>query len=636
MSGPQFWWSDYAAPARTARGPRAAPLPRGPVAPPVTGWAPPRELPNLSGVKVLGIDTETYDPGLDEKGPGGVTGRGHIVGVSVATEDAAWYLPIAHEYQPEQGMNLNREHVLQFVDSLFTSDRDIVGANLLYDLEHLRAAGVDTQRGTRYHDVQIAEPLLDENSGSYSLEHLGNKYCGGGKDSSVLYQWCADSFGGVSNPKQRANIYRAPPSLVGPYAEQDAILPLRVLEQQRVKMAAENLGAVYDMECGLLPLLLDMRFLGVDIDVPKAHEVARWLRAEAARAQGLLGGGVDVWSSASLARAFDKAGVEYPLTENGNPSFTKDFLASNQSEIARAVLAVRQYEKAANPFVESYLLGNLHNGRVHCQFHPLRSDEYGTVSGRFSSSNPNLQNIPARDKVLGPLLRSLFIPRAGCRWRKMDYSQIEYRLLAHYGLGRGAEEIRQRYRSDPRTDYHSLTAELVRHFTGIELERGPTKGINFGLVYGMGRDKLLRSLGLGPEIGAQLYNAYFEANPSVRHTSQAAERIAKRRGYVTTILGRRRRFPDGSGTHKALNAVLQGSAADVMKKGMLDCYRAGVFKVTGTPHLTVHDELDWSDDNTPAAQAAFKEAQWLLENCVPLKVPLVVESLSGANWGACK
>lgn len=293
------------------------------------------------------------------------------------------------------------------------------------------------------------------------------------------------------------------------------------------------------------------------------------------------------------------------------------------------------YEKAVNPFIESYILGATHNGRVHCQFHPLRSDEYGTVSGRFSSSNPNLQNIPARDPVLGPLLRSFFIPEEECTWKRADYSQIEYRLLAHYAVGPGAEAIRERYRTDPSTDFHEMTMHMVHEQTGVELGRKPSKNLNFGLVYGMGRDKTTRSLGVSQDLGERLYDAYFEAMPSVKRTYKSAERLARRRGFIKTLLGRRRRFEKEEGTHKALNACLQGGAADIMKKAMVDCYRAGVFDATGIPHLTVHDELDWSDDGSPRAAEGFAEAERIMTQCVQLRVPLMVDISSGAHWGEC-
>jgi DNA polymerase I-like protein with 3'-5' exonuclease and polymerase domains len=208
-------------------------------------------------------------------------------------------------------------------------------------------------------------------------------------------------------------------------------------------------------------------------------------------------------------------------------------------------------------------------------------------------------------------------------------------MLAHYAVGPGSDEIRARYHRDPTTDYHAATVDIVQGQTGITLERKPAKNLNFGLVYGMGRDKVVRSLDLSEDLGNRLYDAYFEAMPFVKRTYKSAERLAKRRGYIKTILGRRRRFGPDDSTHKALNACLQGSAADVIKKAMAECDAAGVFDYTGIPHLTVHDELDWSDDGSKEAQEAFAEAERIMASCVPVRVPLLVDMSSGAHWGDC-
>lgn len=637
-----IWWQDFPvekrASGRLERAVRSVEVP-------ASDWAPPKEFPNLTGVKIIGLDTETKDLELLERGPGGVRGAGHVIGVSVAAGEAAWYWPLRHEYAPQSELNCDPDKVLAWLGDLLKTPVPIVGANLLYDLEMLRAAGVRRPAG-KLIDVQYAEALIDEESRSYALESLAQKYLGAGKETPVLYQWCADSFGGRAGPEQRSNLWRSPPTLVGPYAEADALLPLRIWEKQRPILEAEHTIPLLEMECGLIPLLLDMRFRGVPVDLDKAEKIGKWLRAEAAKAQAELGNRIDVWSGASLAAAFDREKIEYERTEAGNPSFTRPWLEANPHPLAKAVLRVRTYEKAANPFVESYILQGHSNGRIHCQFHPLRGDEYGTVSGRFSSSNPNLQNIPSRDPVLGPLLRSIFVPEQGCRWRRGDHSQIEYRLLVHFAKGDGAEEARRRYRDDPSTDFHDATIVTTRENTGITLDRKPAKNLNFGMVYGMGKDRVVSSLGTSYQVGVELYDAYHRASPYVKATLESAQRLANHRGYIMTLMKRRSRFNrmekskysdtmQRAGTHKALNRVLQGTAADIMKKGMLDCYEAGVFDQIGIPHLTVHDELDWSDDGSEAAARGFVQAADILENCVKLKVPLRVEMSEGANWGEC-
>jgi DNA polymerase I-like protein with 3'-5' exonuclease and polymerase domains len=626
-----LWWEDRP-PERKQTGLQVVRS----VPPPATGWLPPKEFPNLTSAKVIGLDTETKDLEMNERGPGAVRGKAHAVGVSVAVDGQAWYFPFAHEYGAQRELNLDRGKVLEWLNDLFAHPIPVVGANLMYDLEVLQYEGVRLPAGPLF-DIQFAEPLIDEESRhGYSLDALGRRYLEQGKDTSLLYQWCADCFGGKADESQRANIWRAPPTLVGPYAEADALLPLQVLAKQRPLLATDNLTDLFRMECDLIPLLLAMRRRGVRIDLGKAEQTAHWLRAEAAKAQ-LVIPGVDVWSNDSVAAAFDKAGVDYPRTEAGNPSFRRPWLENSDQALARAVLQVRSFEKAANPFVESYILEGHHNGRLHCQFHPLRGDLYGTVTGRFSSNSPNLQNIPARNPVIGPMLRSLFIPEEGCTWLRGDHSQIEYRLLVHYAVGKGAEELRRRYNEDSSVNFHRLTQEMVKTYTGVELEYKASKNFNFGLCYGMGKEKIMRTLDVPMDLAERLYNAYFEALPSVKKTYQSAQRLASRRGYIKTILGRRRRFTgDDPGVHKALNACLQGGAADILKKGMLDCWNAGLFgdDACGVPHLTVHDELDFS--KAPGREAAFAACQRIMETCVKLRVPMGFAMSEGVNWGSCE
>lgn len=645
-----LWWQDF--PQESIRGQRVEHVRN--IEPPDTNWSAPKDFPNLQGIDILGIDTETKDLNLEDRGPGGVRGDGHIIGVSIATPEQSWYFPMRHEYGPQAHLNMEPSNVLHWLSDTIQArpTRSYVGANLLYDLEWLKCEGVEVPLEAKLFDIQYAEPLLDEEARSYALESLARKHLGEGKETPLLYKWCADSFGGESTFKQAKNFWRSPPSLVGPYAEADAMLPLRILAKQRLALANDGLLDLFALECRLIPLLLAIRYRGVRVNTVRAEEMVVELSHKATLAQQKIPG-IDVWSNESIAKAFNAVNEEYLLTAAGNPSFTKLWLENCPHPLAADILDVRLYEKAVNPFIQSYILDGHHEGRLHCQFHPLRSDIFGTVSGRFSSSNPNLQNIPARHPVIAPMIRSLFIPEQGCRWKRADYSQIEYRLLTHDMIGvteharKVADAMRARFNNDPSTDYHKMTQLLVKEITGIELERRPSKNLNFGLVYGMGKEKLIRSLGVSTEIGNRLYEAYFDALPCVKDTLQSAQRLASRRGYIKTLLGRRRRFnrmeegkyggEQRQGTHAALNARLQGGAADIMKKAMVDCFEAGLFAedACGIPHLTVHDELDWSDTGSKWADDAFTEAKHVMENCVKLKIPLMVDIDEGENWGAC-
>lgn len=633
---------------------------------PFTGWKTRSDFPDLSSAKAIAIDTETYDPELTDAGPGWARGRGHIVGVSIATDDGfKCYYPVRHTISTED--NLDPAVVFKWLREQLSRPHQVkVGANLIYDIGWLRMEGVQVKG--KLHDVQFAEVLIDETA-SVALETLGQKYLGLGKESSKMYSWLSDAYGGPPSGVQRKNIWRCPPSLVGAYAESDATLPLEIIRWQYPQLEWQGLLEVYDLECRLIPLLVDMRYQGVRVDLDKANKAHDELIVIERDHQIILneqcGFDVKINSGPSLAKAFDKFAIQYPRTEKGAPSFTSDFLKTVTHPLAKEVQRVRQVQKARSTFIDNYILKKNVDGRLYGSFHPLKGDSGGTVSGRFSSSDPNLQNLPARDPVLGPLIRGCFVPDAGQPgWRAFDYSSIEYRFLAHYAVGQGADAVRAVFNKDPFADYHQIVCDMVNDVTDVGLERKPAKTINFGLVYGMGLAKLAASLGLTDSAGKALVETYFGALPYVKQTLEHYGSMTGREGFIATILGRRSHFTQfvpstrngrnefplpyeeavakwGSrvervGLHKAVNRLLQGSAADLMKKAMVDCYEAGLFNDL-MPSLTVHDELDWSDPCEAWSDKQFKEIRHIMETAIPnLKVPIIVACDRGTSWGDAK
>jgi DNA polymerase I-like protein with 3'-5' exonuclease and polymerase domains len=653
-----LFWEDV---PRTGRGDGV--LRRVMPAIPDTGWTTPTEFPDLRAARALSFDVETYDPHFKKQGPGWARGDGHISGLAVGTDDGRrWYFPMRHEVEPEY--NLDPEHVLAWArDNLSNPRQPKVGANLTYDIGWLRQEGVRV--AGELHDVQFAESLLHE-ARTVALEDLGQRYLDEGKVGDELYTWCATYYGGNETAIQRRNIYRAPPRLVGPYAESDADLPLRILSRQWPLLHAEGLWEVYRMECDLIPLMIEMRYAGVSVDIDATvqlkEQLQRELDDEHRRLEERVGFGVDVWANESLARVFDSLSLPYNKTKKtGKPSFTVGFLEGLEHPVGQAIREIRQRSKLITTFLDSYILDSHVNGKLYGQFHQLRSDEKGARSGRLSSSNPNLQNIPARTE-LGKLIRRVFVKDEGhLRWRKHDYSQIEYRGLAHYAVGPMADHVRELYRTDPNIDFHNMTQELIASMTGQELKRGDVKNTNFGLVYGMGIKALSRRLGLTAQEGKKLFASYHKGAPFVRATMEATSKEAERLGYITTILGRRSRFDlwesadrfnDDDGKrqalpveqavrtwssikraylHKALNRRLQGSAADLIKMAMLRCWQDGIFDATGVPRLTVHDELDFSDPG--GRDEAFAAMLHVMETAVPFRVPVRVGTEIGPNWG---
>jgi DNA polymerase I-like protein with 3'-5' exonuclease and polymerase domains len=604
-------------PTKTDKAPRVLP----PI--PETGWTAKEEFPDLSRAKIIGIDTETYDPDLKEKGPG-PRRDGYIVGVSVSA-DGNWsrYFPVAHS----MGQNLNKEKVFAWLKEQLRGPQLKVGANLMYDLDFLHYEGVHV--GGRFYDVCWADVLIDEHQWSYSLESISRRRLAGeGKETSLLYQWCADAYGGKPDDSQRANIWRTPAELVGPYAEADASLPPSIMRAQIPLLTAMDQIEIARLEFGLIPLLLRMRWNGVRIDLPKCQQLDDDLTVEIDRLQKEIG--VNVYAGDELAALCQREGIDYVKTDAGNPSFVKAWLETHPHPTMQKVAGLRKVRKLRDVFVRGHLLGSHINGRVHCILHPLRSDEYGTVSGRFSATDPNLQQISARDKVWSPRVRGAFLPEEGEVWGKNDMSQIEFRLGVHFGKGNVAP-VREEYINNHKVSFYKIAAAL----TGLEYT--PAKSLSLGTLYGMGLDKFAEMTGLPIDEARRIFNTFNRRLPFMRDTNQWWAKYAEENasetsdGWVRTIGGRLCHLPKGQ-EHKALNRLLQGSCADWIKQAMLDAYEDGVFDVL-TLLLTVHDELDDSIPRTREGFEAIKELHHIMVNTFSLNVPVLVGMDLGPNWG---
>jgi DNA polymerase I-like protein with 3'-5' exonuclease and polymerase domains len=604
-------------------------------------------FPSLAGMGAIAVDVETFDPHLKERGPGAHR-DGYIAGIAVGTEAGyRCYYPIAHEV----GQNLPREDVFSWLRRELNGDVPKIGANLIYDLAFLSAAGVEV-RGPFY-DVQIAEPLLDENRLTYSLDSLAQKYFGEHKVEQTLSDWMTQAFG----KKDKNAIWKMPSHIVAPYAIGDVDLPLRIFARQKIELKKRGrLWELFLLESRLIPMLLAMRQRGVRVDLDQAEQLYKKLTKQQAETVAAIKhqSGIEIapWNARSLANVFDHLGLQYRRTEKTKaPSFTKAWLEHHQNPIADLIRKVRHLDKLRETFVNGILERHI-NGRIYTQFHQLRSDSNGTVTGRMSSSLPNLQQIPVRSEE-GRRIRSIFIPEGGQRWFQNDWSQVEYRLIAHDAASLnlpGAQAVVDKYRTDESADFHQIVADM----TG--LDRNAAKAVNFGLAYGEGAVKLCTSLGLSRENGEALLKEYHRRAPFIKQLSSGCMSIAARTGEIETLLGRIRRFNmweirhggqityfrerrPGSRrafTHAALNARIQGSAADIMKLAMANIWESGVCEVIGAPHLTVHDELDGSYHDDKAGREALCELKHLMETCVELLVPLRVDAGTGPNWGSCE
>jgi len=499
---------------------------------PTSDWSIPEVFPQFSETETIAVDLETYDPHLMTCGPGWATGRGYIVGVGIATEGWKGYFPIRHQ----GGGNLDEDIVLRWLRNTLASEkRDVIFHNALYDVGWLRREGVHV--GGKILDTIVAAPLVNENRYSYSLDNLGEFYCNEKKDESLL-QNAALSFG--VNPK--SEMYKLPSKFVGPYGEQDAALTLKLWQKLKIEVQEQGLEKILDMECRLIPLLLEMRWRGVRIDEQKADDVSKKLSIEEQKLQVEIkrkyGAEVNLWANASLEAIFEKNKIWFPRTAKGMASFQKDWLEGHEHELPQLIVRARKLNKARTTFIDKMIKDHCFDGRIHAEAHAMRNDRGGTVSGRFSYSNPNLQQVPARDPEIGNLIRSLFIPEDGCQWGVFDYSQQEPRLTVHYADRMnlaGAKDAVIEY-TEKNADFHQIVADMAN------IPRKQAKTINLGLSYGMGKEKLIKELGIDDTEAEGLFQQYHNKVPFIRGLQDQCARVAMERGYIRTFAGRRCRF----------------------------------------------------------------------------------------------
>jgi len=629
-------------------------------------WICPENFPNLKGYSHIAIDLETKDPELKSMGSGAVRGNGNIVGIAVSVEGWSAYYPIAHE----GGGNLDNNKVMSWIKEVCSAPNTKIFHNAMYDVCWLRAAGVKING--KIIDTMVMASLLDENRLWYTLNSIAFDKLGKTKNETALNA-AAQSWG--IDPK--SEMYKLPAMYVGNYAEKDAQLTLELYTVLNKEIEMHNLNKIFNLETDLFPCLIDMKFKGVRVDIDQAQELKQKLVKQEnellLKIKQETGIEPQIWAARSIAEIFDKRDLHYEKTERSKaPSFTKNFLQEHPDPIVQMIAKAREINKTHTTFIDTILRFE-HKGRIHADINPIRSDQGGTVTGRFSYANPNLQQIPARNKDLGPMIRSLFLPEIDHKWGCFDYSQQEPRLVVHFAaendLIKGDASIIniiEEYKKN-NVDFHKIVAEMAH------ISRDQAKTINLGLFYGMGKAKLQAELGLSTKNEAEeLFNQYHENVPFVKQLMSATINMVNdsATGSIKTLLGRQCRFNKWEAdifkrgimnpvfntreeaeaqfikewmemypaatrenikpkikramTYKALNKLIQGSAADMTKKAMLDLYNEGII-----PHIQIHDELDISVVNDNQAKKIVE----IMESAVTLAIPNKVDYESGETWG---
>jgi len=662
---------------------------------------------DLDGITTVAVDLETYDPNLKTKGLGAIRGDGFVCGVAIATGKDTVYFPLSHS---DTNLSLDKKLKLWEVldEKLFQNEKITkVFHNAMYDVCWIRAVTGKKMKG-RIVDTMVAASVIDENRFRYSLDSLSKDFLKERKGGYDLQEkTLAWSKGTIKDPM--SNMHKLPASIVKDYAKQDVDLTLKLWElfnekfdevlytkykeDEEGKILKDEKGNpiileektsrnIFELETKLFPCLVDMKFKGVKIDVEKAKAFGKRLEKTKnniinyiARKTNIR---IEIWAASSIKALLDHQDInDYTKTpKSGMPQLPKNYLSTHKNKYLRLIAKAREFDKAKNTFIEG-LLGFVHNGRIHADINQIKGEDGGTVTGRFSMSNPNLQQIPSKGYI-GKKMRELFIPETGSEWYSFDYSQQEPRIVVHYAIKlgmAGTADLQKEFDKED-ADFHQIVADMAN------IPRKQAKTINLGLFYGMGKIKLQKELSLDSKQAQTLFNTYHAKVPFVRQLSRDLSEFASNEGLLFTLGDRFCRFdkwesrdkewnpetnrftevklhatkedaidaykleqmekynkyidPENQHfekhytrafTYKALNRLVQGSAADMTKKAMVDLYKKGI-----VPHIQIHDELCVSIKDKETRTMV----QDTMEQAIKLEINNKVDCEHGPNWGQIK
>lgn len=595
------------------------------------GWRPEPPRPIPSDVKEIAVDTETN--GLRWSGPD------KTIGYSYALPNGyRQYLPFGHL----SGGNLPKEQVVRWAQTELRG-RKIYFANASFDHHMFRKDGVWLEhQDNSFGDIGHYAALLDDYRRKFNLNILAEEFLGEHK-------------AGLTLDGARMADYHA--SVLQERAEMDAWQTLRIAQVQRKLLTEQELDTVRDIEDQLIPIVADMEEAGAPLDT---ELLSAWVKELEYRYH---------WCLAKIEKTFNfrfnpnKAAdwekffaiLKIPIiayTEAGNPSFTDEVLQRIDNPWIQLASYADHLDSLGSKFIYNYDERVEASGILRYSLHQLRGDDGGTISGRFSSSKINIQQVMTlrnhlkRFEIIYKLqewfpdwpelkkwaatdfqVRRLFIPEEG-EWLSADQAQVEYRIFAHYA---NSPEIIEQYRKDPHTDFHNFVMTMVQRVKP-DIDRKRTKDINFAFIFGAGTGKIASMLGLGINEVKELVDAYKKEFPQADKLLRDAMHIASRRGYVKTFHGRRGRFPEKKFLHKALNKVIQGSAAETAKKKLIELYHER--KATGfVLRFPVHDEVN---GDSPDPKCTEMVTEILNRQTTAFRVPILWEVGTGSNWAEAK
>ena len=498
----------------------------------------------------------------------------------------------------------------------------------------------------RHEDTMINAPLLNEWQGKYGLAYCANLAHVEAKKSAIIEQHIRAKFPEATAKNYMGYYWRlaGDDPVAVEYGAGDGTTTWQLRDWQMGQIEEQELTKVWDIESRLIPVLARMSLKGVRIDEEKLHKLHAELTSEIEQLMGGFPADFNPRSGADLEKWFtDKGVTDWPLTAAlRKPSFPEAWLETN--EPGQQIIKVRKLMTLDNSFVQPMIDHHVYNGRVHTSFNQLRSDEFGTVTGRLSSSDPNLQQVPKRNQATGRRFREVFIPDEGMLWGSDDYSQMEPRLLAFYAH---CKVLLDGYNSNPEVDAHtSVTRAMYNWWDALDKSdpqkkflRENGKRVNQTLITGGGKNALIHRYKMTDAEAQHLMRNYFDSMPEIRVLQKEAAAVMRKRGYIKSLLGRRARLLDPNKDYTAVNRLLQVGNADAIKLKMvqIDDY----LESEGRPPLdilvNIHDALE----------SQFSKDAWHHRNKVleimqdfgpdqPIHIPglpIRVEPGVGANWG---
>ncbi len=599
------------------------------------------KFPNLTE-EVIAIDIETKENlDISKFGPGShrhyLDGEdSFILGVAISDSKNNYYYPASKEL-----FDWLRE---------IQNDHLWVGHNILYDLSWLYYEGFKPERVC---DTMGLVKLLAEDRQPrkgfpkpYSLDTCAHDYLGFRKNEAEIDQWCKDE--GLKGKSQKW-LWKMPFELVSRYAKIDGRLTYDLYTKLVPSIDKLCLSKIWEIEKELLPILADTHHKGLRVDDKRRVEASKLLGEEVQTLKDWLvskaGREFNTGSGKQKVPIFDNLGIPYktnPPTKKmlekdpaakGNPSFKGEDLLPfgvdpNMEYFPHVLVIHNKLQKLKRDFVD-----RLHDFMVQGRIHPM-VNPYGTKTGRPSANNPNIFQIPKRGRGK-EICRVLFIPEEGEEWASMDYASEEYRVFAHYAVGRGSDRYRTNYNNegDVKYDMHIENKDTVNVALGKKLcDRPKAKTIGLGVLFGMGNNKMAANLGLPGDLGHKVVETFHKVNPSFKATSRLVENRAKSRGYIFTMLGRRRRL-DRNSAYRGLNFLTQGNSADLAKLTIVEANRAGLLDKMNFL-LFLYDEFNFSVK--PENRKYVEEFKKIGETAIKFRVKMYLDLEYGPSWGEVK